>query len=229
MAKFPEVLLFDLGGVLIQSQGLQTLLSVTGDRGLGGDLCKARRKWEQTRAVGEFERGRISVADFCDGFMQEWQIAMTHKEFISLFNSFIGGFFPEAQVLLMKLKSTSAAVSCLSNTNILHWMKLQADVDIDRYFVRGLVSFEIGARKPEEAIYISAIEALGVNPCNIAFFDDALPNIEAANRLGMRAFHACGPRGVEAVLEKELGFCGRHRRRSAYLESGILPNYERQN
>ena len=207
MKTFPKALLFDLGGVLVQSRGLQLLLSVTEDRELQGDLPKARRKWEETRAVGEFERGRLSVAGFCDAFMQEWCIGMPQKEFIALFASFVGGFFPGAQDLLAQMKSMPVSVSCLSNTNVLHWMKLQADVNIDRYFAHTLLSFEIGARKPEEAIYAYAIDVLGREPGDIAFFDDALPNIEAASRLGMRAFHVCGPAEVQDVLKSKLGFC----------------------
>jgi FMN phosphatase YigB (HAD superfamily) len=85
---------------------------------------------------------------------------------------------------------------------------------------RGLVSFEIGARKPEAEIYAYAIEALGVKPGNVAFFDDALPNIVAANRFGMRAFHTCEPAGVLDVLEKELGFWGGSHVRKASLSMG---------
>jgi putative hydrolase of the HAD superfamily len=52
----------------------------------------------------------------------------------------------------------------------------------------GIFSCEVGAIKPEEAIYEALFAALGCAPNEIIFVDDLRPNIEAARVLGMNAF-----------------------------------------
>ncbi|MDR2109779.1 MAG: HAD family phosphatase [Spirochaetaceae bacterium] len=52
----------------------------------------------------------------------------------------------------------------------------------------GIFSCEVGAIKPEEAIYEALFAALDRNPNEIVFVDDLRPNVEAARILGMNAF-----------------------------------------
>ena len=49
------------------------------------------------------------------------------------------------------------------------------------------LSFEVGAVKPEPAIYLRCLESLGVEPGEALFVDDRRENVEAARSLGMDA------------------------------------------
>jgi len=49
------------------------------------------------------------------------------------------------------------------------------------------LSFEVGAVKPEPAIYLRCLESLGVEPAEAVFVDDRRENVEAARALGMEA------------------------------------------
>jgi putative hydrolase of the HAD superfamily len=51
----------------------------------------------------------------------------------------------------------------------------------------GIYSCEVGANKPEPAIYEALVAALGFEPGEIAFFDDVTANVEGALTIGIRA------------------------------------------
>jgi putative hydrolase of the HAD superfamily len=58
----------------------------------------------------------------------------------------------------------------------------------------------MGSRKPEPAIYLQALEWIGVDPGNVIFFDDLAVNIEAAKALGMTAVQVHSPRDVRNCI-----------------------------
>ena len=66
------------------------------------------------------------------------------------------------------------------------------------------LSFELGVVKPEPAIYLHCLDALGVAPTEAVFVDDRRENVEAARELGMRAFVFEGEDALAASLG-ELG------------------------
>ena len=58
---------------------------------------------------------------------------------------------------------------------------------LDRHFNGFVISGDAGSRKPDPAIYISLLEKVAVQPCDVIFVDDRLRNIEAADALGITA------------------------------------------
>ncbi len=56
-------------------------------------------------------------------------------------------------------------------------------------FHYSIFSCEIGLAKPDLAIYEYILNRCGVEPFEAIFVDDAIENIEAANRLGMAGIH----------------------------------------
>ncbi len=48
-------------------------------------------------------------------------------------------------------------------------------------------SYEVGIEKPDQRIYETTCQRLGVHPSEVVFLDDLEPNVAAASRLGMRA------------------------------------------
>ncbi|MDQ6615033.1 MAG: HAD family phosphatase [Actinomycetota bacterium] len=54
-------------------------------------------------------------------------------------------------------------------------------------------SCDLGAIKPEPAIYRSVIDALGGNPAELVFFDDRDDNVVAAAELGVQAHRFTAP------------------------------------
>ena len=60
----------------------------------------------------------------------------------------------------------------------------------------------VGAAKPETQIYRAALAAVGVRPREALFVDDARANVEAAERLGLRAHHFEGVGGLIRFLSE---------------------------
>lgn len=79
-------------------------------------------------------------------------------------------------------------------------------VDLDRLggaaFADAVVSSaEVGAAKPDPLIYLAAAERAGVPVERCLFVDEALPNVEAARRLGMSGLHFRSAPRLAAALD----------------------------
>jgi glucose-1-phosphatase len=187
-----RVLLFDLGGVLVAASGLAALQQW--QPALAADEISAR--WHASQAVGLFERGQLEPGEFARRFVDEWQLPLAPAEFLLAFTQWVRGFYPGAQALLQRLR-TRHTVACLSNTNAAHWAVLG---DVRDAFDLCIASHLIGHMKPDRAAFDHALRALATAPEDVCFFDDLLPNVQAARALGIQAFHVRGVAEIEAAL-----------------------------
>ena len=97
---------------------------------------------------------------------------------------------------LLKSVSARVPVYLLSNTNALHY-----DFIARRYafpaLVRGaILSHEVGARKPEPAIYRAALKLSRTKPEETVFVDDLQENVDGAAKLGLVAIRFRGARDL---------------------------------
>jgi putative hydrolase of the HAD superfamily len=94
---------------------------------------------------------------------------------------------PDARETLAELHDAGVKVAVLSNApREMAAAARQADwaVLIDDWFF----SSEMGMAKPDDAIYIAATAALGVDGSEVVFFDDRQVNVDAARRAGWDAY-----------------------------------------
>lgn len=68
-----------------------------------------------------------------------------------------------------------------------------------------VISGEVGMRKPEEAIFLHAAQALGLEPGECVFIDDIEANVAAATACGMTALLHTEAAGTAAALQDLLG------------------------
>ena len=111
-----RVLLFDLGGVLIDYAGLRHLPELLGEEIPPAEM---RQRWISSQAVIDFEVGAISPQAFAEQFLAEWPLPVDPDAFLSLFQSWLKGPFEGALELLEELRPRHT-LACLSNTNELH-------------------------------------------------------------------------------------------------------------
>lgn len=192
----PSLLLFDLGGVLIENSTFYSLNRLLPEQ-LGTFSLKDR--WLRSLAVRRFELGEIAPTEFATAFVAEWGIRLTPEAFLTEFTSWPSGFYPRAREALWTLRQ-QYRVGCLSNSNVLHWEKFggfEDDFDI------AISSHRQGAIKPDDDAFARALDACGVEPSSVYFFDDSLGNVQAANRFGIRAFHVDGIAPLLNVLRTE--------------------------
>lgn len=63
-------------------------------------------------------------------------------------------------------------------------------------------SHHLQEAKPDEACFTKAVNIMGAAPENVWFFDGSSANIEAAQALGLTAYHVDRRVGVLPVLKK---------------------------
>ena len=87
------------------------------------------------------------------------------------------------------IERTGCPVGILSNTSAVHWRHLwdSGYAILPGRFSRFVLSYEVGAMKPERAIYDAAAAAAGVPPERIFFCDDLEPHVTAARQAGWQA------------------------------------------
>lgn len=193
-----ELLLFDLGGVLVDFTGAKEI-----GRLLREPLSESeiRARWVSCPHLREFEIGAISPAEFTSRFMASWGVRVPEEEFLRAFESWNVGLYPGASELLDELRPYFR-LAALSNSNELHWSRNERVFQISTLFERALSSHQLGAHKPDYRIYTRALEELRAQPEAVAFFDDNLPNVEAAASLGMGAHHVQGVAETRSCLER---------------------------
>ncbi len=194
--KPPEVLLFDLGGVLLESVGFERLSELLP---APLDTAELKARWLRSPAARDFERGGSTPREFADRLVAEWRLRCTAAQLLEEYRDWVRGFYPGALELLARLRPRYR-VACLSNSNALHWDKFGG---FTRHFEPALASHRMGALKPDEECFAQAVRACAVPAAAIAFFDDAAPNVAAARRLGLRAHRVDGPQAVLDVLARE--------------------------
>lgn len=195
MAEPVSVLLFDLGGVLIDFSGLEDLQPLLPAPMEPAALLAA---WQACPSSLAYGAGGLSTDEFMTRFRQEWGITIGPAAFLDAWNSWVKGWLPGAEALLDQLRP-HFRLAALSNSNAAHWERLAALGVLDAFEI-ALGSQQLGLRKPEPAIFEIAVARLGVAPGAVLFFDDSRANVDAARAAGLRAAHVNGPGGVRSHL-----------------------------
>jgi len=194
LKKEIEVLLFDLGGVLVTWKGVEGLRDFSNGR---MTLEEARLFWLNSKWVREFERGQCDVSEFVAGFVDELDFTVTDDQIREAFLTWDRGPMPGALDLLSQLRGRYR-LACLSNNEEVHWNRLKQLHQADSYFDKCYLSHEIGMIKPDPDVYEYVIEDIGLEPSVILFFDDNPECVASARQSGMQA---CLARGVGEVKD----------------------------
>jgi HAD superfamily hydrolase (TIGR01509 family) len=192
----PAVLLFDLGGVLVENVGFERLNALLP---MSLPLEELKTRWLASTAVRSFEVGACSSDSFASALVEEWQLALSPSAFIEAFASWPKGLYPGAVELLSQLRSRYT-LACLSNSNSIHWERFAG---FHEQFEIALSSHLLGELKPDVACFARALQECRAEASHVAFFDDSLTNVTAARSLGMQAFHVNGLQEVRCALAAE--------------------------
>lgn len=194
--KKPDVLLFDLGGVLIDFAGFAELPRLVPG---SPDPSSIRRRWIESETVHSFERGDIGPGEFARRFITEWRLEMNADAFLRELEAWARGPYEGATDLLENLQQ-DYRIACLSNSNELHTSRHRRA--IGRYIDHQIFSNEVGLAKPDPEIFDLAIRTLEVPAHRIAFFDDTVINVEVAAEAGMDAHLVDGISELELCLRR---------------------------
>ena len=200
-----ELLLFDLGGVLIEFAG-PTELGKHLRWPSTPDLILDR--WIKCPHTGAFECGQLSPSEWADRFIKDWDVDLTRHEFLSKFTTWTRRVLPGARELLEELRP-HYRLAALSNSNELHWARNANELRILDLFEFAISSHQVGLCKPDPAIFRIALERARVSAADaIIFFDDLEVNVVAARAAGMGAHKVRGVGELRDQLSKD-GLLGR--------------------
>lgn len=191
-----SVLLFDLGGVLIESVMFRELKRLMNTDRSEAELLEV---WLRNPLARRFELGQCSPEEFSRSVVREFGLNLDPAEFLAVFATWPKGFYDGAVRLLADLRSAHT-VCCLSNSNEVHWTS-----SLTAPFDHAFSSHLIGCIKPDPEAFAHVLNEIGVPPQRVHFFDDAPLNVEAARRLGLNAYHTAGFPALKSTL-KQLGF-----------------------
>jgi len=202
MTGFPELILFDAAGTLID---VAEPVEMTYDRyfsqfGWETDPVKIRQSFRTTFA----DLPEPSFSDPAQGDQAEkaWWRDVVHKTgqaagidtglesfercFEKIFTHYASGsawsVFPETIEVLNRLRSSGAKMAVVSNFDRrLH--RILEQMGLSGYFDRVITSADVGARKPSPAILNAALEIFSVSPKNACLVGDS----DAADRAAATA------------------------------------------
>ncbi len=196
-----KAILFDVGGVLINFEGLNKVSNFMRN---APDTTDIRSRWIASPAIISFETGKLSKEEFAAQFVEEWDLQITSRQFLELFVAWLIGPLPGVDALLGELQN-HFTLACLSNTNELHWEIMLGGCGLREQMHHQYSSHLIGKLKPDPAAFNFVCKDLELNPDQIIFFDDGAENISGAQQFGMQAHKVHGPHEIrEKLVELDL-------------------------
>ena len=133
----------------------------------------------------EFETGRLSGPAYHRAVMDRLGADVPYEEFFPMY----GDIFTEIPATCDLLRRLHARylLYLLSDTNEIHFGYVRETVGILRVFRECIVSYQVGAMKPDPRIYGEALRRSGLPATACVFVDDRPANVEGAARVGMHA------------------------------------------
>ncbi len=147
---------------------------------------------------GDFETGRISGLEYHGAVMDRLRVDVPYDEFVPMYGD-IFTEIPGTCDLLRRLASRYR-LYLLSDTNEIHFGYVRETVGILRVFREFILSFRVGALKPNPRIYQEALRRSELPATACVFVDDRPANVEGAARVGMHALLFQSPGQLAAEL-----------------------------
>jgi FMN phosphatase YigB (HAD superfamily) len=189
-----EVVLFDVGGILIRMVGIETWKQLTGLT----DEAEIWRRWLHCPVVKAFERGHSSADEFAERIIETHSLPIGKTDFLDSFRSWPGGLIEGAEELVDDV-AEHLRKGCFSNTNDVHWTE-PCNQTVHSLFELHFLSHEMGHVKPDAEAFHHVAETLECAPEGIFFIDDNIINVDAARTCGFDAHVAKGPEEARRVL-----------------------------
>jgi putative hydrolase of the HAD superfamily len=157
------------------------------------------RRWLGSPAVRGYEAGRTDRYAFADAIVAEFGLPVGRDAFLDAFRAWPTSLHPRAPALLASLAPRYTLAS-LSNTNELHWERVEREWALPAMFHRNFPSHKVGKLKPDAEYFEHVLAALDVTPGRALFVDDNLVNVEAARAVGLHARQVTGFAHLAATL-----------------------------
>jgi putative hydrolase of the HAD superfamily len=181
-------LYFDLGNVLLHFDHRIACRQMAEVAGVMAD--QVRRFLFDGNRLLQYEDGTLSREAFYQAFCDETETC-ADIELLETAASNIFTLNVSMLPVVAKLKDAGYRIGILSNTCESHWRYITTHFKalFPQAFDVLALSYEIGAAKPDERIYLRAAELADVPPREIFYCDDLPANVAAARQAGFDAVH----------------------------------------
>ncbi|MCZ8355272.1 MAG: HAD family phosphatase [Cyclobacteriaceae bacterium] len=186
-----KVLLFDLGGVILNLSFEKTYQSFT--RLLDVSIDQIKKDFVHQTFFKDFEIGKISDHEFRLSIQKFAVRKLMDAEIDHAWNAMLGNLPLRRIEVLQKLKSSYQLI-LFSNTNHIHLQAfkqicIEAGIhDFDACFNQAYYSHLVGKRKPDQATYQWICNQHDFYPSDVLFFDDSELNLQGAEAIGIHTF-----------------------------------------
>lgn len=152
---------------------------------------------EITRA---FEKGEISPKEFHVRATNLLGIKLPYKDFVSIWDDIF--WEDEASCALARRLKADYKLFLISNLNRLHFEYIQKKFDIIKLFDEVILSFLVGAIKPDKVIFDDMVRRAGGDRAGILYIDDREDLIKEALALGIDSIRYEGADKLIEVMKE---------------------------
>lgn len=186
----PTVVLFDLGGVLIDWDPRHLYRKLIADTATMewflAEVCSPEWNAEQ-------DAGRSFADAVAEATARHPEHAVWIRAFAERWPETIAGDIAESVAVLEALAFRGVPLFALTNWSAETFHVARSRFGWLRHFHDILVSGEVGMKKPDAAIFRLMLDRIGVEPGTVLFIDDSAANVTASQALGLQTIHCTSP------------------------------------
>lgn len=200
-----RAVLFDLGGVVFDSP-LDGFTRYEREVGLPANFLRTLNATNSdANAWARLERGELDRDAFVTAFEAEALAAGQRVSGLRVLESLKGEVRRPMLEALRRLKAAGIPTAAVTN-NIAPMATAERDVsELLGLFTVVVESSVVGVRKPEEAFYRIALDALGVDARQCVYLDDLGVNLKPARAMGMTTIKVFDAETALVELERHVG------------------------
>ena len=178
-----DVFMFDLGRVLVDfdhSISARKMTSFT-DK----DQNWLHQFFFESELTRQFEEGKILPKEFYIQLKKILNFNIDYKKFVTIWVD----IFMEKKEMnkFAAVLKKNYRLLVISNINILHFEYIKKKFPVISLMDKMVLSYEIGAIKPDKKIYRAAINASNTRPERIIYTDDREELVESGKKAGIKS------------------------------------------
>lgn len=178
--------LFDIGKVLLDFDFIPALKKIAGER-----HRNSPEVWQRLLLrKDEFEAGRVTREEYVEWALAQLESEKTAAEFAEAWCDVFTVNKPMWEVV-KQLKKQGHRLILFSNTNSIHCPWIFEQWPEFELFDGAVLSYQVGAIKPEKEIYLYAQNQYQLVPQKTRYIDDLEQNIQAGEEFGLRCHQYC--------------------------------------
>jgi len=191
-----RIILFDIGGVLVEPSGVTTMLTWMHNSVSAEQLWKM---WLTSSCVRAFETGRTSPEEFADQVIADFRLPVARGRFLEEMTRWSVTLFPGAIELVEQIPPRYVRAT-LCNTNTIHWKYVMRNEGLNKAFSHHFASHLTGKIKPDAEAFQHVTRALECEPREVLFLDDNEINVVGTKSIGMQSVRVRGIAETERAL-----------------------------